>query len=262
VIVSNLLTTQILGGFCLTKNKQGFEMRKSFIIAVAIAALPCMASAQLMVGKRDSDLGKKCWDAPDGTDGSDYRLIKCTPGKAISSTMYMICSDSYTQTVLDTSFIVTGEKGMTFGDIGLHCILGEANGAFYVCSQEGGTNAGPACKDAVEAAWNDIPDQEINWISCGRTGCYYREYYTCTQGTGNETVHNLNCTNNKEYVCDKGFYHSSGSGDSYTCSLCPDPGTSKDLNSGDITSCYIPSGKTFCDDTGCGKYTGPCYYEQ
>lgn len=61
--------------------------------------------------------------------------------------------------------------------------------------------------------------------------------------------------------CKSGYYLSSG-----TCNKCPSSGgvagLTGDKNTGDITSCYIPSGTSFSDDTGSGTYTGNCYYSK
>lgn len=59
--------------------------------------------------------------------------------------------------------------------------------------------------------------------------------------------------------CKSGYYLSSGK-----CVRCPSSGgvygTTKDKNTGGITSCYIPSGNSFSDTTGSGVFTGNCYY--
>lgn len=72
------------------------------------------------------------------------------------------------------------------------------------------------------------------------------------------------CTENlpRQYTsCKAGYYYNSTA---KTCTRCPSSGgiygTTVDKNTGDITSCYIPSGTTFRDMTGSGTYTGNCYY--
>ncbi len=57
-----------------------------------------------------------------------------------------------------------------------------------------------------------------------------------------------------ETFCLPGYYEKAGS-----CEECPPPGTSA-AHSTSITDCYIPSGSTFSNDTGSGKYQGNCGY--
>ncbi len=61
------------------------------------------------------------------------------------------------------------------------------------------------------------------------------------------------------YSCAAGYYLSLGN-----CLQCPAVGTVRgttpDKNTGDITSCYIPSGTTGSDDTGTFEFTGDSYY--
>lgn len=63
--------------------------------------------------------------------------------------------------------------------------------------------------------------------------------------------------------CKPGYYLSSGN-----CVACPKfTGvtvniTTKDKNTGDATSCYIPSGSEFSDFTGSGKFTADCKYSK
>ncbi|MBQ8294705.1 MAG: hypothetical protein IJX89_04950 [Alphaproteobacteria bacterium] len=68
------------------------------------------------------------------------------------------------------------------------------------------------------------------------------------------------CTGETIYVaCKPGYYLESGD-----CKQCPPSGdvygTTVDNNTGDITSCYLPSGTAFSDETGSGIYNTDCYY--
>ncbi len=62
-------------------------------------------------------------------------------------------------------------------------------------------------------------------------------------------------------ACKPGYYLSGGD-----CISCPSSGgvagRTADNNTGDITSCYIPSGTSFSDGTGSGVYSGNCYYSK
>ncbi len=69
-------------------------------------------------------------------------------------------------------------------------------------------------------------------------------------------------TTTKTYTaCKPGYYLNSAA-----CTRCPSSGgvygTTVDRNTGDITSCYIPSGTTFSDGSGSGVYEGDCYYSK
>ena len=72
-----------------------------------------------------------------------------------------------------------------------------------------------------------------------------------------------NCLSSIEYRCAVGYYGNPTSGSS-GCSRCPSSGgtygTTASAGSTSITSCYIPSGTSFSDSTGSGRYTGNCYY--
>ncbi len=70
------------------------------------------------------------------------------------------------------------------------------------------------------------------------------------------------CTENaKTYTSCKPGYYLNGT----NCTRCPSSGgvygTTVDKNTGDITSCYLPSGTVFSDTSGAGTYTGNCYYK-
>ena len=74
-------------------------------------------------------------------------------------------------------------------------------------------------------------------------------------------------TASKHYMsCKPGYYYGSLlEGGEKTCTRCPRfktgvYGTSVDKNTGDETSCYVPSGTTGSDDTGTFEYTFSCYY--
>ncbi len=70
---------------------------------------------------------------------------------------------------------------------------------------------------------------------------------------------NATCNGTTSVVCAKGYYGTSG------CTKCPSyggaPGTTKSAGSTSVTKCYIPSGTTFSDPTGSGKFTADCYYK-
>lgn len=61
------------------------------------------------------------------------------------------------------------------------------------------------------------------------------------------------------YSCYAGYYL-----DGENCVRCPSSGgiygTTVDGNTGDITSCYIPSGTTSSDTSGSFSYTADCHY--
>lgn len=77
----------------------------------------------------------------------------------------------------------------------------------------------------------------------------------------------------KEYIsCNAGYYLTKSlyAGEGMICKRCPSYkdgngntayGTTVSNNKSGVTSCYIPSGSTFSDTTGKGKYTGNCYYK-
>ena len=65
-----------------------------------------------------------------------------------------------------------------------------------------------------------------------------------------------------EYRCSSGYYLATTS--SKQCTRCPSQngiyGTSVSNNTGNITSCYIPTGTNGSDTTGTFTYTGKSYY--
>ncbi len=123
-----------------------------------------------------------------------------------------------------------------------------------------------ACKEAVDAARNACLPQLRSFITESNKNRMYSFVHTCSgvNYDGNYT-YNLNCNEQKEYGCTEGYYHSGGAqySDNYTCSLCPTPGTSyafDEKDTGGITTCYIPAGRTLSDETGSYKFTEDCYY--
>lgn len=255
-IVSNLLTTQFLGGFLVNK-KQGFEMKKKLLIAAAIAALPYTASA--IISATDANLGQPCWT--DG-DGAGYRLVKCNMPKNVIDSIYaMTCSSTYAKTEADECFI---SGGLAFGGTGLGCVTGVTTNAFYLCSIEAGIGKSPLCDEAVATVWNTTPDSEKYFESESGTNRSYFDMYSCdTSGTDGSYVYDLTCQPVKEYRCERGYYHSSGAQftNGYKCSQCPTPGTSPSDNNGDITTCYLSSGASFSDETGTYKCMANAYWK-
>jgi len=97
--------------------------------------------------------------------------------------------------------------------------------------------------------------QPSSWASSS-TGYETRTYREC-----NLTL--TACLKSTEYRCAVGYYGSSSNGTS-GCTRCPSSGgiygTTASAGSTSITSCYIPSGTSFSDSTGSGRYTSNCYY--
>ena len=83
-----------------------------------------------------------------------------------------------------------------------------------------------------------------SWASAG-SGRESRIEATCSNGT---------CTKDTLYRCAAGYY-----GNGTTCTVCPGGGTSP-AGTTAVSGCYIPSGQSFSDGTGSGKYTRNCYY--
>lgn len=81
-----------------------------------------------------------------------------------------------------------------------------------------------------------------------------------SNGTGKEKqqVKQWDCNKCSDYGynyrCAAGYY-----GNGTTCTVCPGGGTSP-AGTTTVSGCYIPSGRSFSDGTGSGKYTGNCYY--
>lgn len=225
-------------------------MKKTFLIAAAVAALPCAVSANFLVSANDSYLGQPCWD-----DNPDYRLVKCTGAAGyINGAYLMSCEDTYNATKHFETFL----NNSVYSDVGLHCIFGGQGNDLYACTSEGLAHG--ACIDAVQTAWNDMYIQ--NWTSYSN-GRVYADYYSFdgTYADASDNESKINCSKNKKYKCDKGYYTVSGYDTSLVCAECPGDGTSDAPGvSGGINRCYLPSGTSFCDDSGCGTYKGKCYY--
>ncbi len=70
---------------------------------------------------------------------------------------------------------------------------------------------------------------------------------------------NATCNGTTSVKCAKGYYGTS------SCTKCPNSGGTSGTTKADgaktITECYIPSGGSFCDATGCGVFTSDCYYK-
>lgn len=244
-------------------------MKKTFLIAAAIAALPYAASA--LIDATDANLGQSCWS--DG-DGVGYKLIKCNTNNISAVDMWaQTCGRTYAETQSDRTFIASGASSngssYGFGPQGLHCIAWTiTNNEFYMCSMEAGISNTPACSEAVEAARNEYPQVEKVFVKDGSRNRTYFLQYQCssTQSMAmGDYQYDLSCSEIREYGCPAGWYHSDGEqySNSYTCTQCPTPGTSwGNEETGDITSCYIAAGTTFSDSTGSGTYKYDCYYKK
>ena len=231
-------------------------MKTTFFIAAAITALPYAASA--LISATDANLGKSCWT--DG-DGPNYKLIKCTPGNVMTDMWYNGCSDTYDLTGSDEAFF---SGNGSYSSQGLHCVLSVKSNAFYLCSMEAGISNSPACEEALKTVWGEYPQVEKDFVAeSGGTNRSYFTTYSCTgHSTSGYVVTLTGCSSQKEYGCQPGYYHSGGTGSSYACTKCPSPGTSYgNEETGGITTCYIPAGTAFSDDTGSGTYKYDCYYK-
>ncbi len=93
---------------------------------------------------------------------------------------------------------------------------------------------------------------DTGWVS-GNTGYQYRQTKYCLCET---------CHTSTSYRCATGYYGSSSNGTS-GCTRCPSEdgatGTSA-AGSTARTSCYIPSGTKFSNNTGSGQWTGNSFY--
>ena len=107
---------------------------------------------------------------------------------------------------------------------------------------------------------------------------YYQAGYACTKCTENATTQNKGSTSINDCKCKQGYYMNNGA-----CEPCPeyintkDPGYNEDdpdnsdasakvnttttsYGAKSIQECYIPQGIGFCDEKGCGTYTGNAYH--
>ncbi len=83
-------------------------------------------------------------------------------------------------------------------------------------------------------------------------------FYTERVSSSSDFSH-CNVTTITEYGCAENMYATSGSGSSTRCGNCPQNGHSWEGNTA-LSGCYLPTGTSFCDDTGCGTYTDDCHY--
>lgn len=81
---------------------------------------------------------------------------------------------------------------------------------------------------------------------------------------------NRNCVGGKctvvsgSYMCAAGYYGTSTNGTT-GCTRCPSSGGVyglSDVDSADISYCYIPRGTKFSDSTGSGEYAADCYWDE
>lgn len=99
--------------------------------------------------------------------------------------------------------------------------------------------------------------QNSDWTSSGSNRV------SRTVQTATSSGYTCNVSTSTEYGCAVGYYQSSGTGASMTCTRCPSSGGvygTNAIGTTAITSCYIPSGTSFSETTGSGSYTGNCYY--
>ncbi|MBR1953918.1 MAG: hypothetical protein IKA25_02485 [Alphaproteobacteria bacterium] len=98
--------------------------------------------------------------------------------------------------------------------------------------------------------------------SSPKTGYQSLTEFSCGLTTGCE------CTQSTKYRCAAGYYGTA----SYSqlngyrgCTRCPSSGGvygTSAAGSTEITSCYMPSGKSMTDDVGTYEYTSNCYYTE
>jgi len=69
---------------------------------------------------------------------------------------------------------------------------------------------------------------------------------------------NATCNGSTTFSCKKNYYKKDSS-----CQPCPSSGLTDSAGATAITSCYLPGGASFCDETGCGEIDGnsKCYYK-
>lgn len=223
-------------------------MKYKFLGAISVAILPMCAFADLIVDEI-ADPGNICWSEESSWMDYQYpaRVVLCGPAEMYGDDLSWFgprCGDiNYDE----------------FRDTGRGCLLGENNGYIVHCDLPSyGENICAFCDSGpvdtlpvwVESGANRV--SRSIWESVGEH-VSDSDNWSCDFDVS-ETV---------EYGCSAGYYQSSGTGASMTCSRCPSSGGIYGTNSigtTSITSCYIPSGTSFSDDSGSGTYTGNCYY--
>jgi len=243
------------------KNKQGFEMKKTFLMAAMVAMLPCASHA--LIAANDANLGQTCFN-----DDSGYRLIKCTSNLAASGKgVFANFHEKYCQSSYELTNKVEDNQNHFINN--LHCVANSNSGStyskeIYVCTSEADYIAN-VCQEMQKALFQEHrynSPTDFDWIDAG-DGRDYHETYSCNTGTTNGFEHKLNCTGGiKEYACWRGYYPKSGSGASLVCEHCPDGGTSGWYTATSISSCYLENGSSFSDESGSGKIEGgTCYWK-
>ena len=104
------------------------------------------------------------------------------------------------------------------------------------------------------ATYNSFPGYPDTFLGGICTGL--REGSTVMYQTDLTLEADKMCTMQQSSVCKSGDYGIPGSSG---CTSCPSPGTSG-IGTTSIGNCYIPTNKSYTDETGTYEYTSPCYY--
>lgn len=227
-------------------------MRYKVLVMLLIALLPICAFADLIVDEI-ADPGNICWS--EETGWADYqfpaRVVLCGPAEMYGD---------------DLSWFGPNCGDMNYGefvDNGRGCLLGENSGYIVHCDYPSyGENICRYCDD------RPVNSQSVNWVA-GASNRVSRSLWVSDMGNHVTDSDNWSCdfdvVETIEYGCAAGYYQSSGSGASMTCSRCPSSGGiygNNAVGTTDISTCYLPSGTEFSNDIGSGEYSANCYYEK
>jgi len=225
----------VSGGFCLAKNNRSLKMKKTFLIAAAVAVLPCMAHAGLQVNL-NSAAGTQCY-----SESNVLRLIMCGPLSFYGDNIpYDKCPDTYAE--------------LLSGDGAALCYIGTKNGYLYVC--EVAERSDDVCR------YCSLPFY-TPWEAIGANRVRRQVMSDYNENTGS----NWRCDMTAEetyYGCVAGYYtNATVPSATMTCNACPTSGgVAGHSYTGNvaITGCFIPSGSGVSDNTGSGVLTDDCYY--
>lgn len=221
-------------------------MKHKFLFGALVALWPMNLLAGLQVDV-NSEPGTICFSEQNQNPGAyPYRVVLCGP------------ADMYGD---DLSYYGDGvcNSDLTIGEFEVSsCYLGVRDGYVVLCDAVG--------EGEITCSYCDIPDKgEVisDWDELGNNIVGRTLYGEVGADDSSALENNWTCdidfTVEYKYGCAAGYYQSSGTGASMTCTACESSGTNS-VGSTAITSCYMPSGSSFSDTTGAGTYTGNCYY--
>ncbi len=233
------ITTALILGIILTIHSA--YAVSSFCTETAVPQIPSSSWENLHGCPNGTGGGGYTTQLPN-CNAVSYKCYKNTTGVTYFITTCTSCNTGYELT--DATF--TPGSGVCNNTLKYQNCVKES-------SEEGGGSGGNG------NCTMDNCTKKSGWEAHTNTGYEALNYYACLNGVCTPTP--------KQYRCAAHYYGTTSDGNT-GCTACPlsgsrtpEPGDSVPGSNTRLSDCYLRSGRSGCDDSGCFTVSGDCYHD-